>query len=352
MNRLRRSKKSGRPIKILQFGAGNFLRAYFDWMVDVLNEQTDFNGDVLIIKPTETGDYLSLRQQNGLYHILTNGFKEGELIQDTHLVKCIQEVIHPYNQWDDYIDSAKLESIKLIVSNTTEAGIQFNPHDQYADKPAREFPAKLTQWLYARWSHFNGDPDQACIILPSELIEHNGSRLRECVLQYANHWSLTESFAEWISTHCQFYNTLVDRIVTGYPTERAEQLKKDLGCEDKLMVEAEPYHLFVIEGPRELNAVIPFDKTNLNVVFTDDLQSYRAIKVSLLNGCHTAMVPVGYLAGVRTVKEAIDHPEVGSFIQNVLFKISFQLWIFLKKLYWHMRRMSWIDLEIHLSNIT
>lgn len=320
MKTLNRNTPSTRPLKVLQFGAGNFLRAYIDWMIDILNEQTDFNGDVLVVKPTENGDYQILRKQNGLYHVLTNGIQEGTLIQETQLITCVQQIIHPYQEWESFLDSATIPSIKIIVSNTTESGIQFNTADQITDQPAQEFPGKLAQWLYARWTHFEGDPNKACLFLPCELIERNGSHLRDCLLQYAIHWKLEESFIDWIISHCQFCNTLVDRIVTGFPTARAPQLSQDLGYEDKLMVDAEPYHLLVIEGPPDIKSDLPFDDTDLNVVFTDDLQAYRDIKVRLLNGAHTSMVPVGYLAGVRTVKEAIDHSVVGPFIHNVLYK--------------------------------
>ncbi len=320
MKLLDRKVKSSRPLKVLQFGGGNFLRAYIDWMFDILNEQTDFNGDVLIVKPTEQGDYQALRDQDGLYHVLTNGIQAGVLIQESHLVECVQDVIHPYQEYERFIASAHNPSFKIIVSNTTESGIQYNPEDQLTDQPAKEYPGKLTQWLYARWLHFKGDADKGCLFLPCELIERNGSHLRDCILQYAQHWKLDENFIDWIISHCQFCNTLVDRIVTGYPTERAVQIAKEIDCEDKLLVDAEPYHLLVIEGPEDIKAVLPFDKTDLNVVFTDDLQSHRDIKVRLLNGAHTAMVPVGYLAGVRTVIEAIDHPNIGPYIHNVLLK--------------------------------
>lgn len=320
MKPLNRAIKSTRPIKVLQFGAGNFLRAYIDWMVDILNQQTEFNGDVLIVKPTELGDYKTLQDQDGLYHVLTNGIQAGTLIQKSHLVQCVQEVIHPYQEYDRFIASAHNPTIKIIVSNTTESGIQYNPEDQFTDQPAKEFPAKLTQWLYARWIYFKGDADQGCLFLPCELIERNGSHLRDCILQYAHHWKLEENFIDWIISHCQFCNTLVDRIVTGYPSERADQIAKELDCEDKLLVDAEPYHLLVIEGPEDIKTILPFEQTDLNVVFTDDLQSHRDIKVRLLNGAHTSMVPVGYLAGMRTVKEAIEDPTIGPYIHNVLFK--------------------------------
>jgi len=320
MNKLNRVSPSDRPIKVLQFGGGNFLRAYFDWMIDILNEQTDFNGDVIIVKPTQHGRYNLLRESEGLFHVITSGIKDGKLLSEPHLVKCVQSIIHPYLAWTDYLQSAHNPTIRFIISNTTEAGIRFNPKDSKTTRPPTEFPAKLTRWLYERWQHFSGQATKACIFLPCELIENNGAQLKDCILQYANHWSYEEAFQEWIENHNLFCNTLVDRIVPGYPIDRIEEINKTLNVIDPLVVEAEPYHLLVIEGAEQIKEELPFHKTNLNVVFTNDLNPYRQLKVRILNGAHTAMVPIGFLAGVETVREAVEDEVVGRFIKELLQK--------------------------------
>ena len=318
MKTLKRTNPSDRPIKILQFGGGNFLRGYFDWMVDVLNDQTDFNGDVIIVKPTEQGDYHSLRDQDGLYHVRTNGIRNGNLISDVDLIECIQGIIHPYQDWSAYLNSAHESSIRYIVSNTTESGIQYNDSDKFLDISPKEFPAKLTRWLYERWTHFKGASDKGCVILPFELIENNGLKLKECVLNYANLWELEESFSAWLNDHNSFCNTLVDRIVTGFPKSDIEEIFESIGFKDELIVDAEPYHLLVIQGPESLSSELPFGKTNLNVKFTNDLSHYREIKVRILNGAHTSMVPIGYLSGLETVGEVMNDPELSKFISRLL----------------------------------
>lgn len=320
MKNLTRPVKSTRPIKVIQFGGGNFLRGYIDWMIDVLNIESDFNGDVLLIKPTENGSYDSLQDQDNLYHVFTKGIKESALINSSHLIECIQDVIQPYREWQQYIDSAKISSIRFIVSNTTESGIKFNATDLMEDKPPQEFPAKLTQWLWARYNHFEGNLDKGCLCIPCELIENNGAALKKCILQYSSHWNLENNFISWINEACHFSNTLVDRIVTGFPKDNIEDCYETIGYYDKLIVEAEPYHLLAIEGSALFQKELPFDQTNLNVVFTDDLNPYREIKVRILNGAHTSLVPVAYLEGIRTVKDAIENPDMNLFIQNILYK--------------------------------
>lgn len=320
MKQLNRAEKSTRPIKVLQFGGGNFLRGYIDWMVDVLNTQTDFNGDVLIVKPTEQGDYQSLRDQGGLYHVRTNGIKNGKLISEVDLIECVQEIIHPYQDWQAYLKSAHESSILFIVSNTTESGIQFNKADKKTDSPPKEFPAKLTLWLYERWSHFNGAADKGCILLPFELIEDNGIKLKECILKYATLWELEDGFTAWINEHNAFCNTLVDRIVTGFPKNDIEEVYKSIGYPDKLIVDAEPYHLLVIQGPELIKTILPFDKTELNVVFTNDLKPHREIKVRILNGAHTSMVPMGLLNEVETVGDFMKNERLRTWLENLIIK--------------------------------
>lgn len=320
LNRQTTQLLANRPNKVLQFGGGNFLRAFTDWMIDELNKTADFNAGVIIVKPTEKSDYTALRAQDGLFHLLTNGLRNGELVAETQLIQCIQQIIHPYREWDHYLKSAESPTIRFIISNTTESGIQFSPSDQFSDSPPSEFPAKLTKWLYHRWQYFQGKAERGCIILPCELIEQNGQILQSLVLKYAELWNLEKTFNNWIKEHNYFCNTLVDRIVPGFPKEQLAEVYQKIGFKDDLLVSAEPYHIWVIEASKAVQAELPFEQTHLNVVFTEDLKPYRQLKVRILNGAHTTMVPVGYLAGIDTVREAVEHEVMGPFIKKALFE--------------------------------
>jgi len=304
----------------MQFGGGNFLRAFVDWMVDILNKETDFNGGIAIVKPTAGGDYSELKAQDGLFTIILDGIKDGELVAEKSLVTSVQKVVNCYTEWETYLDLAKDPDLRFIVSNTTEAGIKFNKEDKFEDGPPTEFPAKLTVWLHHRFRYFEGDTSKGCILLPCELIEDNGDALKKCVLDYTDSWQLGNEFREWIESANHFCSTLVDRIVSGYPKERAEKIQEELGYEDELLVAGEYYHSWVIQGPDTMQKELPFSQTDLNVEFVDDLVPYREMKVRILNGAHTAMVPVGYLAGIRFVKEAMDDETVSGYVASLLLE--------------------------------
>ena len=318
LNRTTVKNLQTQPLKIIQFGGGNFLRAFVDWMVQVLNDQTDFNAGIAIIKPTEGGDYQKLKRQDGLFTVVLDGIKEGEFIAHKQLVSAVQEIINPYQEWQKYLELAEEADLRFIVSNTTEAGIKFNPTDTVSDAPPKEFPAKLTLWLYRRYTHFKADPLKGCILLPCELIEGNGATLKNTILEYADHWSLKEGFKNWVITSNHFCNTLVDRIVSGYPSNRADKIKNEIRFDDELLVAGEYYHSWIIEAPELVEKELPFSKTDLNVLFVDDLAPYREMKVRILNGAHTAMVPVGYLSGLRLVAEIMDDVAVRGFIESLL----------------------------------
>lgn len=304
----------------MQFGGGNFLRAFVDWMVELLNKETDFNGGIAIVKPTSGGDYAELKAQNGLFTVVLDGIKNGQLVAEKTLVTAVQEIINPYTECATYLELAKNPDVRFIVSNTTEAGIKFNADDSLEDNPPKEFPAKLTLWLNHRFKHFNGDSTKGCILLPCELIEDNGDALKKAVLQYADHWQLSNAFKDWIRHSNYFCSTLVDRIVSGYPKDRAEEIKKGLGYDDKLLVAGEYYHSWIIQANDIVQKELPFLQTDLNVEFVEDLAPYREMKVRILNGAHTSMVPVGYLAGIRFVKGAMDNNEVSSFVESLLLE--------------------------------
>ena len=308
------------PTKILQFGGGNFLRAFVDWMVQILNEKTDFNAGIAIVKPTEYGDYQELKDQGGLFTVILDGVKNGQQIQNIKRVDCVNSVINPYTEWERYLELAKDPHLRFVVSNTTEAGIKFNPQDIFQHTPPKEFPAKLTLFLYHRFQFFNQDPSKGLILLPCELIENNGLTLQKAVLEYANHWELESEFTSWIGTANHFCSSLVDRIVSGYPKDRANAIEEELGYRDPMMVAGEYYHSWVIQAPESVQKELPFSQTDLNVQFVEDLVPYREMKVRILNGAHTALVPVAYLAGARLVDEALAQPEISRFINELLLQ--------------------------------
>ncbi|UII76507.1 tagaturonate reductase [Flagellimonas sp. HMM57] len=308
-----------RPIKIVQFGEGNFLRGFVDWMVDILNEQTDFDGDIQIVQPLKEGMGDLINEQDGLYHVLLEGLEKGEKIQHARLITSVRGVLNPYEDYSAFLELAKNPNLQFIVSNTTEAGISFDKNDETVDAVHNSFPAKLTALLYHRYQHFNGSSSAGLSIIPCELIEKNGSKQKEHVLNYIALWSLPTGFKNWILENILFFNSLVDRIVPGFPRDSIDIVQKSLSFKDELVVKAEPFHLWVIEGPSAIQEKLPFSKTGLNVIFTDDLAPYRTRKVRILNGAHTAMVPIAYLHGFKEVREAVEDEKIGLFIKEVIF---------------------------------
>lgn len=311
-----------RPLKILQFGGGNFLRTFADWMVQILNEETGFNGDVLVVKPTNSGSYEDLRQQQGLYHVLLRGQRQGEAVSELKRIECLRKIINPYTAWEAFLDSAREGSIRFVVSNTTEAGIFFDSEIQVETIAPGSFPAKLTHWLFRRFLYFEGASDKGCVFLPCELIEENGTALGNCIRDYAKSWQLGAEFLAWLDEANHFCNTLVDRIVAGYPQGLADQLHRDLGYLDSLLVSGEYYHSWIIEGPEFLEKELPLAQAGLQVRFVSDLRPYRELKVRLLNGTHTLMVPVGVLLGYRYVHECLQDREMSRFLEGLQDEIS------------------------------
>lgn len=308
------------PIKIVQYGEGNFLRAFVDYIINKLNRETDFNAGVAVIQPLAGGMVNMLNDQDGLYNLFMKGIKKGEEIQEKVTISCIQKGIDPYKNYQEHLDLAKEEELQFLISNTTEAGIAFDDSDTLEGYPHKSFPAKVTALLYKRFQHFKADPDKGLTIIPCELINHNADTLKKIILQYADLWELEQEFMAWINDHNSFHNTLVDRIVPGYPKDDIENYQKELDFEDKLIVSAEIFLLWVIEGGDELKAKIPFDKIDENILIVDDLQPYRTRKVRILNGAHTSMVPFSILFGNETVKETVDHEFTGEFIKKAVFE--------------------------------
>lgn len=320
LNRSTIDVKQTLPVKIIQFGEGNFLRAFVDWIVDILNEQTDFKSGITVVQPIENGMVDLLDKQDGLYHVLLNGIQGGRKVEKERLITCITGTNNPYKNYDSFLKLAENPDLQFVISNTTEAGISFDPSDTEINTLPKSFPGKLTALLYQRFKFFQGARDKGLYIIPCELIEKNGEKLKEVLLKNAQHMQLGEEYANWISGSNIFCNTLVDRIVPGFPKDNIQQIQEKLNYKDNLVVKAEPFHLWVIEAPDEVKKAFPADKAGLEVKFVDDLTPYRTRKVRILNGAHTALVPVAYLEGLRTVKESVDDKETGKFLREVIFE--------------------------------
>ena len=302
--------------KIIQFGEGNFLRAFVEWIVERMNRETDFNGSVVVLSPRgSTATIDSLRGQNCRYHVHQRGLDaDGGRVDSVEEVTSVSRCVNPVSEYADYMSLAHVESLRFVVSNTTEAGIAFDSSCKLDDTPPTSYPAKLTQWLYERFRHFGGDASKGMIILPCELIFGNGKCLRQCVMQYVELWGLPDSFRRWVEESCHFCTTLVDRIVTG----------RDTSIEgDAMAVACEPYHLWVIEhpegiSPESLEKEFPVTRCGLNVVITDDETPYHERKVTLLNGTHTVMAAVGLQRGIESVREAMENAEMRQFIEKLM----------------------------------
>lgn len=308
------------PEKVLQFGGGNFLRGFVDWMFYELNKKANFNGSVIVVQPTNRGVVRLLNGQDGLYTLYLRGLKNGKPESIHETIDVISRGINPYENFSAYLQTAEGQDIRYVISNTTEAGITFDENDKPTDAPPNSFPAKLAIWLHHRYNTFKGDPSKGVHIIPCELIEKNADNLKRIILQLAKKWNLDEGFVNWLNTACTFSNTLVDRIVPGYPKERIAEITQELGYEDKQVVEGEHFHLWVIEAPEELKKELPFPSIGLDVKYVKDLALYRTRKVRILNGAHTALVPVAYLYGIDTVREAVEHTVVGTFLRGEIFE--------------------------------
>lgn len=308
------------PTRIIQFGEGNFLRAFVDWIVWNTNRKTDFDAGVVVVQPIEKGMVDVLNSQDGLYHVNLQGIDKGEAVDSIQMIDVINGGLNPYTHFDDYLALAENPDIRFVISNTTEAGIAFDPSCCLEDRPASSYPGKLTQLLYHRYRHFNGDISKGFIILPCELIFLNGKELKKCIYQYMDLWQLEPEFRTWFEQACGVYCTLVDRIVPGYPKDTIAQIHERIGYEDKLVVKGEIFHLWVIEAPESVAEEFPAGKAGLNVLFVPSETPYHERKVTLLNGPHTVLSPVGYLSGLDTVRECVEDPEIGKFVHKVMYE--------------------------------
>lgn len=312
-------QKTPRPIKVIQYGEGNFLRAFTTYMFDILNEKTDFNGGVCILKPIEFGSLDSFKEQDGLYTVILRGLLDGKETVQERVVTSVTDAVSCYEDYEAYSALARLPELRFVVSNTTEAGIVYDASDRYEFTPPKSFPGKLTKFLHERWAFFEGAHDKGLVMLPVELIDDNGHELKKTVLMLSRLWQFEEGFISWLETSCVFASTLVDRIVTGYPAGETEAIFERLGFEDRLVVTGEPFALWVIEAPAGLKNELPFEAAGLPVIFTDNGVPYKQRKVRILNGAHTSFALAAYLAGHDHVLEAMEDEEIMRFIHQIIF---------------------------------
>lgn len=308
------------PEKVLQFGEGNFLRGFADWMIHQLNKKGEFGGKVVVVQPIAQGLAPLLNEQDGLYTLYLRGIQNGAITEEKEVISSISRAINPYEDYTAFLACAENPDLRVIISNTTEAGIAYDATDTIDMAPPKSFPAKLTAFLYHRFKTFEGASDKGLIMLACELIDHNGQELKKIVLRLAKEWNLGDDFTSWVDENNYILSTLVDRIVTGYPRAEIDDITKENGYSDSLLDTAEIFHFWVIEGPKHLAKEIPFDKIGLNVIWTDDVTPYKSRKVRILNGAHTMMVLGAYLAGKDTVKECMDDSEISDYMKKGLFE--------------------------------
>ncbi|MBQ1310590.1 MAG: tagaturonate reductase, partial [Blautia sp.] len=285
------------PERVLQFGEGNFLRAFVECWIDKMNEKVGFNSKVVLCQPIAPGLADMINDQEGLYTLILRGNDNGKKMDERRVISCVSKCLNPYKEYDQVLAYAESEDIRFIVCNTTEAGIQYDPSCQKDDVPAASYPGKLTQWLYRRYQKFGKVEGKGVIILSCELIDNNGKELKKCVGQYTDQWGLGEDFAAWLDKEVVFCSTLVDRIVPGYPRADAAQICEELGYQDNLLDVGEFFGLWVIEGPQWMKKELPFEEAGLPVIICDEHKPYKQRKVRILNGAHTSMVLGAYLSG-------------------------------------------------------
>ncbi len=317
MNIKDKAVKTQYSIKVMQFGEGNFLRAFVDYMIDIANEKGAFDGSIAIVKPISFGSLDMFKEQDNLYTVVLRGKENGKVVNDSRIITSVSKVLDCGEDFDEYMALAHLDTLRFVVSNTTEAGIVLDRNDTFDGLP-NTYPGKLTKFLYERFVSFGGAQDNGLIILPVELIEENGKKLKECVLALVDVWNLPEEFKTWLNECNVFCSTLVDRIVTGYPRGYADKVCSELGYEDKLVDIGEPFALWVIESEKQISDELPLDKIGLPVVFTDNHKPYKERKVRVLNGAHTSSVLAGYLYGLDIVRDCMNDEIMGEFIHRIV----------------------------------
>lgn len=306
-------------VGVLQIGDGNFLRAFADWMIDIANEAGSLNARVMIAPPRSAGIVDRLNAQDGLFTVLVRGIQDGAPVTSRRIVRCVRGGVDPRRNLETLLIHARDPTTRFVISNTTEAGIAYAEQPRNPNEWPRSFPAQAAMLLWERFQTLGGRPQTGLIFLPTELIEANGTTLLDIVLRHASDWALPPNFSDWVKRDNHFLNTLVDRIVPGYPGTEAESLFAEWSYRDSLLVAAEPFHLWVIEGPPTLAEEFPLHKAGLNIIWTDNLKPYRASKVRILNGGHTASVLAAFCGGLDTVGEMMNHKVMARFLRRAVF---------------------------------
>ncbi len=307
------------PERVLQFGSGGFLRGFFDYFVDQANRQGQFNGRVVVVQSTSGRRAQIMKDQDGLYTICIQGIRRGQPAEEFIISSAISQAISAGENWAAVLRVAENPDLAIIVSNTTEVGLAYDPDDRFAANPPRSFPGKLTAALFRRFQALGGDAGRGVVILPCELLENNGAVLRDIVLRLAEQWQLGAAFQEWLLTANCFCNTLVDRIVPGAPEkEDWARIQTHLGYRDDLLTIAEVYSLFAIEGRSDLAARLEFCAANPPIIVAEDISPYRERKLRLLNATHTVSVPLAHLCGLRFVIDMMNDPLMSQFVEGVM----------------------------------
>ena len=309
--------RPSRPVKILQFGEGVFLRAFADYAVDIANEENNFNGNIAVILP-RSGKTDRFAKQNNIYTVCLRGQQDGQVYKENRVITSIDSVISARDEYDAFMALAHEDALEFVISNTTDAGITYNEADQFSDCPPSTFPAKLTKFLYERYTYYQGDMQKGLVMVPTELNDDNGQLLKSCVLQYAALWNLDDAFTAWLASACRFVDTLVDRIVAGYPAGNIDAIQEELGYEDALLDQAEPFSLWVIGDP-SLADKFTIGSDKFHVEFTDNIQAFKEQKVRILNGAHTSMVLGAYLSGRDYVGQCMADPVVRRSLDQTVF---------------------------------
>lgn len=313
------------PERVLQFGEGNFLRAFVDYFIDMMNEHAGFNSKVVLVQPIAPGPAGSfdlakvINEQEGLYTLYLRGFENGQKVNDKRVISCVSRCLNSYSDYEALMACADNPDLRFITCNTTEAGISYDPSCQFTETPPSSYPAKLTQFLYRRFQKFGTEAGKGFIILSCELIDNNGKELEKCVLKYAQQWELDPAFTEWIQNENIFCSTLVDRIVTGYPHAEADSINEANGYIDQVLDTGEIFGFWVIEGPQELKKELPFAEAGLPVLITDDHKPYKQRKVRILNGAHTSMVLGAYLAGQDIVRDCMHDDVICGYMNKAIY---------------------------------
>ena len=306
------------PEKVLQFGTGEFLRGLPDYFIDAANRAGIFNGRIIVIKSTSKGDTSAFERQDGLYTLCERGIKDGNKVEENIICSAISRVLHARDEWTEILKCAHIKDLQIIISNTTEVGIQLVKDDIHKYPPI-SYPGKLLAFLYERYTAFKGSNDSGFVIVPTELISENGKKLESIVLELAHLNSLEDGFIEWLENSNYFCNSLVDRIVSGMPAKEVrESIEKELGYSDDLLIISEPYSQWAIEGDEKIRNILSFAEADESIIIEPDIDLHRELKLRLLNAPHTLTCGLAFLSGFDTVQHAMEDENFSSFIEDLM----------------------------------